>query len=158
MSADPIEGPDLLEHSKTKHHKETSKGPCQDVWLGPSWGRFGTRWGVLRGSDVAVAIATLQSLTATRSAISSRQLQVAKAALAKRFASVRALMTFRVGYAFDVGEFGLAGTVSGDSSVLGRRLDPVAPWPLAFWLGGWDADALCGFASGQLTVPFLPGG
>jgi hypothetical protein len=67
-------------------------------------------------------------------------------------------MTFRVGYAFDVGEFGLAGTVSGDSSVLGRRLDPVAPWPLAFWLGGWDADALCGFASGQLTVPFLPGG
>jgi hypothetical protein len=82
----------------------------------------------------------------------------ARAALEKRIRSAGRLMTFRVRYAFDIGEFGLAGTVSGDDGVLGRRLDPIAPWPLTLWLGGWDPDALCGFASGELTVPFLPGG
>jgi hypothetical protein len=82
----------------------------------------------------------------------------ARAALEKRIRSAGQLMPYRVRYAFDIGEFGLAGTVSGDDSVLLRRLDPIAPWPLALWLGGWDPDALCGFASGQLAVPFLPGG
>jgi hypothetical protein len=31
--------------------------------------------------------------------------------------------------------------------------DPSVPWPLEFWLGGWDGDALCGYISGSLTIP-----
>lgn len=26
-------------------------------------------------------------------------------------------------------------------------------WPLTFWMGGWDGDALCGYISGYLSVP-----
>jgi hypothetical protein len=81
----------------------------------------------------------------------------ARAALGKRLRSVRPIMPIRVSYAFDVGEFGGVGTVRDSDGGLGR-LDPVVPWPLAFWLGGWDADALCGFASGQLTIPSNAGG
>jgi hypothetical protein len=33
--------------------------------------------------------------------------------------------------------------------------DPNAPWPFAFWLGGWDGDALCAYNSGSLTVPLV---
>jgi hypothetical protein len=80
----------------------------------------------------------------------------ARAALGKRLRSVRPVMPIRVSYAFDLGEFGGVGTIRDDGGDLGR-LDPVAPWPLALWLGGWHADALCGFASGQLTIPSLAG-
>jgi len=79
------------------------------------------------------------------------------AAIRKRLRSVRAVMPIRVSYAFDVGEFGDAGVIRDDGAGLGQ-LDPVAPWPLALWLGGWDADALCGFASGRLTIPSAAGG
>ena len=27
------------------------------------------------------------------------------------------------------------------------------PWQARFWLGGWDADVLCGFCSGRLSIP-----
>ncbi len=27
------------------------------------------------------------------------------------------------------------------------------PWPLSFWMGGWDGDALCGYIKGELQVP-----
>lgn len=37
--------------------------------------------------------------------------------------------------------------------VLGN-IDPETPWRAAFWLGGWDADALCGYARGALAVPY----
>jgi hypothetical protein len=30
------------------------------------------------------------------------------------------------------------------------------PWPIEFWVGGWDADALCGYMRGSLQVPFRP--
>jgi hypothetical protein len=29
-------------------------------------------------------------------------------------------------------------------------------WQVAFWLGGYDVDALCGYMSGTLTIPFHP--
>jgi hypothetical protein len=29
-----------------------------------------------------------------------------------------------------------------------------AGWPLSFWLGGWDGDALCAYVSGFLSVPY----
>jgi hypothetical protein len=28
-----------------------------------------------------------------------------------------------------------------------------APWPLRFWLGGWDADALCAYIDGDIEIP-----
>lgn len=31
--------------------------------------------------------------------------------------------------------------------------DASRPWPLRFWLGGWDADALCLYTMGSLRVP-----
>ncbi len=31
-------------------------------------------------------------------------------------------------------------------------------WPLEMWFGGYDVDALCGFARGTLSVPFAAGG
>lgn len=31
--------------------------------------------------------------------------------------------------------------------------DPDQHWPLQFWLGGWDGDALCGYIKGQWIIP-----
>jgi hypothetical protein len=31
--------------------------------------------------------------------------------------------------------------------------DPTQPWPLSFWMGGWDGDALTGFVKGMWEIP-----
>jgi len=31
--------------------------------------------------------------------------------------------------------------------------DPTLPWNVAFWMGGWDGDALCGYVKGTWTIP-----
>jgi hypothetical protein len=31
-------------------------------------------------------------------------------------------------------------------------------WPVRFWLGGWDADVLCGYARGTLSIDTAPPG
>ncbi|MBC8031695.1 MAG: hypothetical protein H7Z16_16550 [Pyrinomonadaceae bacterium] len=31
--------------------------------------------------------------------------------------------------------------------------DAKSTWPLSFWIGGWDGDALCGYISGYLSIP-----
>ncbi|MGY1640624.1 hypothetical protein ACI782_05750 [Geodermatophilus sp. SYSU D00703] len=36
---------------------------------------------------------------------------------------------------------------------LAASVDSTSPWPVEFWLGGWDADVLCGFCRGQLRLP-----
>jgi hypothetical protein len=36
---------------------------------------------------------------------------------------------------------------------LGTSMDGESPWKVEFWLGGWDADVLCGFCRGQLRLP-----
>jgi hypothetical protein len=46
--------------------------------------------------------------------------------------------------------------VSGDREVLGGIVGTSPPWPIEFWAGGWDADALCGYMRGRLQVPFRP--
>jgi hypothetical protein len=33
--------------------------------------------------------------------------------------------------------------------------DRTRPWPLRFWLGGWDGDALCAYARGSWEIPLL---
>lgn len=39
---------------------------------------------------------------------------------------------------------------------LNGAVDTSQDWPIAFWLGAWDTDALCGYMRGMLTVPFMP--
>jgi hypothetical protein len=31
--------------------------------------------------------------------------------------------------------------------------DETLPWPLRFWMGGWDGDALCGYVRGSWEIP-----
>jgi hypothetical protein len=35
--------------------------------------------------------------------------------------------------------------------------DENAHWPLSFWMGGFDGDALCAYVSGYLSVPLTDG-
>jgi hypothetical protein len=36
---------------------------------------------------------------------------------------------------------------------LASSTDGVSPWRVEFWMGGWDADVLCGYCRGQLRLP-----
>lgn len=40
--------------------------------------------------------------------------------------------------------------------LLGWMPDASSDWPVEFWMGAWDADALVGFVSGSLAVPGRP--
>jgi hypothetical protein len=75
---------------------------------------------------------------------------VKAAALRARHANLRAIDRMRVSYAFRVGEYGEVGQVSSD---MDASVDSDAPWPIEFWLGAWDSDALAGYVSGSLTLP-----
>jgi len=44
-----------------------------------------------------------------------------------------------------------------EQGVLGGTVATAPPWPIEFWVGGWDADALCGYMRGNLRVPFWSG-
>lgn len=39
---------------------------------------------------------------------------------------------------------------------LGGRIGTRQEWPLAFWMGAYDVDTLCGYLSGSLSVPLYP--
>lgn len=41
-------------------------------------------------------------------------------------------------------------------TALGGEVGTSQVWPMAFWMGGYDVDALCGYMRGQLAVPFRP--
>ena len=43
-----------------------------------------------------------------------------------------------------------------EGDALGGLVGTSPPWPIEFWVGGWDADALCGYMRGRLQVPFRP--
>ena len=43
--------------------------------------------------------------------------------------------------------------VSGTGSQIGAVPDASQDWPIAFWMGGWDSDALSGYVRGMLTIP-----
>ncbi len=42
--------------------------------------------------------------------------------------------------------------IHASQGVLRWPCDTSRPWPLEFWMGAWDADALCGFVQGKLTI------
>lgn len=56
--------------------------------------------------------------------------------------------------------FDMTGTVelTGQAERLGGTVDVSREWPIEFWMGAWDADALCGYMRGMLTVPFRRNG
>lgn len=51
---------------------------------------------------------------------------------------------------FDGWNIGINGTVSEGGLVHG---DATQEWPLAFWMGGWDGDALTAWVEGTWTIP-----
>ena len=57
-------------------------------------------------------------------------------------------------YQFEIN--GPEAVVEDPMSRLHGTIDASAPWPIRFWMGGFDADALCGYMRGSLTLPFQP--
>jgi hypothetical protein len=58
---------------------------------------------------------------------------------------IRLLAAARVNYQF---------VLNGVPTVMGLSdVDTVTPWPINFWMGAWDNDALCGYVKGALSVP-----
>jgi hypothetical protein len=55
-------------------------------------------------------------------------------------------------------EYVLAGPVelTDPHGWLDGHTDPAAPWTVRFWMGGWDADALCGYVRGTVRLPAAP--
>ncbi|NNE11356.1 MAG: hypothetical protein HKN41_03835, partial [Ilumatobacter sp.] len=45
--------------------------------------------------------------------------------------------------------------VVADAAQLGATVDASVPWPMELTQAVWDADLLCGWATGQLSVPLL---
>ena len=45
------------------------------------------------------------------------------------------------------------GNVTDPSKRIGVNVDSVADWPITFWVGGWDADALCAYMRGKVSLP-----
>jgi hypothetical protein len=42
-----------------------------------------------------------------------------------------------------------------DPDAVLASVDPASPWPVKFWVGAWDADALCGYTMGTISLPDL---
>jgi hypothetical protein len=50
---------------------------------------------------------------------------------------------------------GERGVIDGDAnSKLPKAIDVRRGWEIAFWLGAWDADLMCAWAQGSLTIPY----
>jgi hypothetical protein len=45
------------------------------------------------------------------------------------------------------------GLLNDPQASLGFALDFSRPWPISFWNGVWDCDALCGYMQGDLLIP-----
>lgn len=45
--------------------------------------------------------------------------------------------------------------VSGHAYANALGGDETRPWPLRFWMGGWDGDALCAYVRGSWEIPLL---
>lgn len=46
-------------------------------------------------------------------------------------------------------------TVVADADRLGGQVDSTVPWPMELTQAVWDTDLLCGWATGQLSVPLI---
>ena len=57
------------------------------------------------------------------------------------------LLGSRFTYQFDIQG---PAQIQGDFGVV---IDGYSPWPISFWMGAWDNDALSGYMKGCLQVP-----
>lgn len=53
--------------------------------------------------------------------------------------------------------YGWAVDLNGAVHVNKIGADENVQWPLSFWMGGWDGDALCAYISGYLSIPLTSG-
>ncbi|MFL6137300.1 MAG: hypothetical protein ACJ74O_05800 [Frankiaceae bacterium] len=92
--------------------------------------------------------------------------EVTAVALRKRISALRTgdwRMQFRLGFRAEY-SFAINGRVdvSDEQGALGGTVLTSAywlpHWPLTLWFGGFDSDALCGFARGTLDIPFASDG
>jgi hypothetical protein len=44
-----------------------------------------------------------------------------------------------------------------DGYLAGKTVPNAVPWTCDFWMGAWDADAMCGFMQGYLGLPVILG-
>jgi hypothetical protein len=61
---------------------------------------------------------------------------------------IRSRLGLKCDWTFGIGG-GSVGTVSGLSGI-----DVQTPWPVEFWLGGFDGDLMIGYMRGTLSLPF----
>lgn len=61
------------------------------------------------------------------------------------------LLAGRVSYEFDLNS--TSAVVRDASGSLNKTVRADVPWPVQFWMGAWDNDALCGFMKGNLLIP-----
>lgn len=47
--------------------------------------------------------------------------------------------------------------INGKAAISPEDADTQKPWPLRFWLGGWDADTLCAYISGHWDIALCSG-
>jgi hypothetical protein len=62
------------------------------------------------------------------------------------------LLLVKVNYQFDING-GRDVTYVNQDLLHGETSVDVA-WPIKFWMGAWDSDALCGYLKGVLSIPF----
>ena len=77
----------------------------------------------------------------------------AEAGLRLRIEMLRPISVVRVAYGFPIGLRNGAGTVDDPDGALSPPVDVGAPWPIEFWMGGWDQDSLVGYVTGLLRLP-----
>jgi hypothetical protein len=62
------------------------------------------------------------------------------------------LLLVRVNYQFDINGHQEVTYVNQD--LLHGKTSVDVAWPIKFWMGAWDSDALCGYLKGVLSIPF----
>jgi hypothetical protein len=65
-----------------------------------------------------------------------------------------AIGTVSYGMHYDFALHGPGG-VTDTRNKIGMNIDFAADWPIQFWVGGWDADALCAYMRGKVSLPII---
>lgn len=98
-------------------------------------------------------------LTGTGDAVARAALgkRIAELAIERRDALQVATLSFYNDYRFDMN--GPARVLDPEGRLAGAHaeLDQSQDWPIAFWMGAWDSDALCGHVRGMLSIPLCSG-
>ena len=99
---------------------------------------------------VAYLRARLERLTADLQLASDETERVALETRIAELGTQPVPFVANLAYAFDVRG---PAHVSGNTERFGGEIEIERPWPIEFWVGGWDADALTGYMRGTLQIP-----